>query len=100
MKEGSISKISQPTRTLKDRELHRNLLARFHNIYGNAYIVGIATSAPDLNGDGKIVIKEEWLKMCPCFDAKVYNFPVARSYYHSRWLEDSTRRWGRRYACY
>ena len=37
--------------------------------------IGHRDASPDKNGDGKIT-KNEWIKECPCFDAKS-EFPIA-----------------------
>lgn len=45
-------------------------------------MVGHRDLSPDLNGDG-VVRENEWVKACPCFDAKLYNLPI--SPYPFRW---------------
>lgn len=46
-------------------KLIRDLLTR----YPNAKILGHRDLSPDRNGNG-IIEKHEWLKECPCFDAR------------------------------
>ena len=38
-------------------------------------IIGHRDASPDKNGDG-VISKNEWIKMCPCFDVKS-EFPIA-----------------------
>lgn len=38
-------------------------------------VIGHRDASPDKNGDGKIS-KNEWIKQCPCFDARA-EFPIA-----------------------
>ena len=40
--------------------------------YPKAKIVGHRDLSPDFNGDGRVT-KDEWLKECPCFEAKNLN---------------------------
>lgn len=47
----------------------RKLLALMKKKYPQAVIQGHRDFSPDLNNDGKIT-PNEWLKGCPCFDAK------------------------------
>lgn len=57
------------TRTPSQKEallkLHKELKTKFPN----AEIIGHRDLSPDLDGDG-VVEKHEWLKACPCYDAK------------------------------
>ena len=48
------------------------LLPKYPNI---VEIIGHRDASPDLNGDGQIS-RNEWVKMCPCFDVRS-EFPVA-----------------------
>lgn len=45
------------------------LLKLLRKRYPNAVIQGHRDFSPDLNRNGKIE-KSEWIKICPCFDAK------------------------------
>lgn len=45
------------------------LLKLLHKRYPDAVIQGHRDFSPDRNGNGKIE-KNEWIKKCPCFDAR------------------------------
>jgi hypothetical protein len=45
------------------------LVAILRHAYGDAEILGHRDLSPDLDGDG-IIEEHEWMKACPCFDAK------------------------------
>ena len=47
----------------------RSLLKMLHKKYPAAIIQGHRDFSPDLNKDGKIT-PNEWMKVCPCFNAK------------------------------
>lgn len=72
--EGGLNAKGQPydTRTSEQRQALTQLISRLKELYPDLYIVGHRDLSPDLNGNG-VVDPEEWTKMCPCFDAKVYN---------------------------
>ncbi len=69
--EGGLAPNSLPkdTRTVEQIVAIRRLLRRLKSYYPTAEIVGHRDLSPDLNGDG-IIQQHEWLKQCPCFDAK------------------------------
>ena len=48
------------------------LIYELKRLYPNAMVVGHRDLSPDRNGDGRVT-PEEWIKVCPCFEAKVYN---------------------------
>lgn len=56
-------------RTDEQKKSLVTLLKLLRKRYPNAVIQGHRDFSPDLNGNGKIE-KSEWIKMCPCFDAK------------------------------
>lgn len=56
-------------RTEAQRKSLRQLLKLLHRRFPGAVIQGHRDFSPDLNGNGRID-REEWLKECPCFDAK------------------------------
>ena len=58
------------TRTDAQKKALRELIAKLVNEYPDIKeILGHRDTSPDLDGDG-IVEPNEWIKMCPCFDAK------------------------------
>ncbi len=56
-------------RTAAQKKSLRLLLKMLRGRYPKALIQGHRDFSPDLNGDGKIS-KNEWIKACPCFEAK------------------------------
>lgn len=56
-------------RTDEQKKSLVNLLKVLRKRYPDAVIQGHRDFSPDLNGNGKIE-KNEWIKMCPSFDAK------------------------------
>lgn len=56
-------------RTEAQKHSLENLLRILRGKYPKAVIQGHRDFSPDLNGNGKIE-KCEWIKACPCFDAK------------------------------
>ena len=57
------------TRTDAQKKTLRGLIAKLIKQYpGIKEILGHRDTSPDLDGDG-IVEPNEWIKMCPCFDA-------------------------------
>lgn len=56
-------------RTEAQKQSLENLLRILRGKYPKAVIQGHRDFSPDLNGNGKIE-KCEWIKACPCFDAK------------------------------
>ena len=72
--EGGLDAEGKPcdTRTPAQRQMLTQLIYELKRLYPNAMVVGHRDLSPDRNGDG-VVTPEEWVKACPCFDAKVYN---------------------------
>jgi N-acetylmuramoyl-L-alanine amidase len=56
-------------RTDAQKETLRSLLATLKLRYPDAVIQGHRDFSPDLNGDG-VISRNEWIKECPCFDAR------------------------------
>jgi len=56
-------------RTNEQKASLRSLLKMLHKKYPTAVIQGHRDFSPDLNKDGKIT-SNEWMKACPCFNAK------------------------------
>ena len=63
------------TRTDPQKVSCANLIAKLEMEYNIVDVLGHRDASPDLNGDGKIT-KNEWIKMCPCFDVRS-EFPIA-----------------------
>lgn len=57
------------TRSDEQKKSLVSLLKLLRKKYPNAVIQGHRDFGPDLNKNGKIE-KREWIKACPCFDAK------------------------------
>jgi len=57
------------TRTPAQKESLIKLLRELKEKYPNSTVLGHRDYSPDLNGNG-IIEEWEWLKACPCFDAK------------------------------
>lgn len=63
------SGIATDTRTDAQKKALRELIAKLVKEYPDIKeILGHRDTSPDLDGDG-IVEPNEWIKMCPCFDA-------------------------------
>ena len=60
---------AKDTRTENQKNALLNLLLDLRQLYPNARIRGHRDFSPDLNGNGTIE-PWEWIKECPCFDAK------------------------------
>lgn len=60
------------TRTPMQRQSLSQLIHRLLELHPNAYVVGHRDLSRDRNGDG-VITPDEWTKLCPCFDAKLYN---------------------------
>lgn len=60
---------AKDTRTENQKHALRQLLLNLRELYPNANISGHRDFSPDKNGNG-IVEPNEWVKQCPCFDAK------------------------------
>lgn len=56
-------------RTAAQKKSLASLLRILKKKYPEAVIQGHRDFSPDLNGNGRIE-KSEWIKLCPCFDAK------------------------------
>lgn len=68
---GGIDTNGKPidNRTDAQKASLRSLLKMLHKKYPTAVIQGHRDFSPDLNKDGKIT-PNEWMKSCPCFNAK------------------------------
>jgi len=74
--EGGLDAKGKPadTRTQQQKDAIVALLKELVLIYNDAEICGHRDLSPDKDGDG-VVEPHEWIKMCPCFDArKEYKF--------------------------
>ncbi len=69
--EGGLDASGKPTdtRTPQQKAQLLALLKELLALYPDARIVGHRDLSPDLNGDG-IISPNEWVKICPCFDAE------------------------------
>lgn len=69
--EGGLDPAGKPadTRTDAQRRTLLSLLRSLRRKYPNAVILGHRDLSPDRDGDG-VVEPHEWLKACPCYDAK------------------------------
>lgn len=69
--EGGLAPDGTPrdTRTAEQRRALVMLLRILRSDFPQAEIVGHRDLSPDVNGDGHIS-SEEWVKACPCFDAR------------------------------
>lgn len=69
--EGGLDAVGKPadTRTKEQKEQLLLLLKELKAIYPDAKIVGHRDLSPDKNKNG-IIEPHEWIKLCPCFDAK------------------------------
>lgn len=76
--EGGLDVKGRPrdTRTPEQRQMLTQLIYRLSALYPDALVVGHRDLSPDRNGDG-VVSPDEWLKECPCFDARLYNLRCA-----------------------
>ena len=61
---------AKDTRNDLQRAALLSLLLDLRKLYPGAKISGHRDFSPDLNGNGRVE-PEEWIKMCPCFDAMV-----------------------------
>lgn len=66
---------AKDTRTCRQKRSMQKLVNELVMKYPIVEIIGHRDASPDLNGDGKIT-KNEWIKMCPCFDARS-EYPLA-----------------------
>lgn len=60
---------AKDTRTENQKNALLNLLMMLRKLYPKARISGHRDFSPDKNGNG-IVEPSEWIKVCPCFDAR------------------------------
>ena len=60
---------TKDTRTEKQKKALLALLKDLKKLYPKAKIIGHRDTSPDRNGNG-IIEPFEWIKGCPCFDAK------------------------------
>lgn len=69
--EGGLDKYGKPadTRTLKQVIAMHDLIRNLWTRYPQAKVLGHRDLSPDRNHNG-IIEKYEWIKECPCFDAK------------------------------
>ena len=61
---------AKDTRTDLQKAALLSLLLELRDLYPDAKISGHRDFSPDLDGDGRVE-PEEWIKICPCFDAMV-----------------------------
>lgn len=66
---------AKDTRTRRQKKALQALVNKLVMEYPITEIIGHRDASPDLNGDGQIT-QNEWIKQCPCFDAKS-EFPIA-----------------------
>ena len=62
-------KTPKDTRTDAQKKALLSLLKQLKQLYPSAKIIGHRDTSPDKNGNG-IIEPFEWIKCCPCFDAK------------------------------
>ena len=69
--EGGLGINGKPkdTRTDQQKQILLNIIVFCKTIWPNTLILGHRDLSPDKNKDG-IISPDEWLKDCPCFDAK------------------------------
>lgn len=75
---GGLDRDGKPadTRTVAQKIALEDLVYRLMDEYPTIKeVIGHRDASPDKNGDGKIS-KNEWIKQCPCFDARA-EFPIA-----------------------
>lgn len=63
------------TRTLAQKRAMAELIYSLIEKYPIVEVIGHRDASPDKNGDGKIS-KNEWVKMCPCFDVRA-EYPIS-----------------------
>lgn len=68
--EGGLDADGSPadTRTAEQRQSLRALIRQLLETFPRSFICGHRELSPDLNGNG-IIEPQEFIKMCPCFDA-------------------------------
>lgn len=78
--EGGLDTYFQPrdTRTSAQRQMMEQLVRMLQRMYPESIVLGHRDLSPDLNGDG-VISPNEWVKQCPCFNARVYNHKPIQS---------------------
>lgn len=74
---GGLDRDGNPadTRTPAQKVALDDLVYKLINEYPIKEVIGHRDASPDKNGNGKIE-KNEWIKHCPCFDARA-EFPIS-----------------------
>ena len=74
---GGLDRDGNPkdTRTVAQKVALDDLVYRLIEEYPIVEVIGHRDASPDKNGNGTIE-KNEWIKQCPCFDAKA-EFPIS-----------------------
>lgn len=74
---GGLDRDGNPkdTRTVAQKVALDDLVHELIQEYPIKEVIGHRDASPDKNGNGKIE-RNEWIKQCPCFDAKA-EFPIA-----------------------
>lgn len=74
---GGLDENGEPadTRTPEQKQSLVTLVYRLMDEYPIKEVIGHRDASPDKNGNGTIE-KNEWIKLCPCFDAKA-EFPIS-----------------------
>ena len=72
--EGGLDANFEPrdTRTPAQRQTLNQLHSRLVALWPDLYTLGHRDLSPDRNRDG-VITSDEWIKVCPCFDAKTLN---------------------------
>jgi N-acetyl-anhydromuramyl-L-alanine amidase AmpD len=60
---------AKDTRTAAQKKGLKEIINRMSALHKNPPVMGHRDLSPDKDGDG-VVEKNEWLKMCPCFDVR------------------------------
>lgn len=68
---GGLDEEEKPSNNFTQAQWHTafNIQAMLTMLYPKAQTVGHRDLSPDIDGDGEVE-EWEWLKMCPCFDAR------------------------------
>lgn len=74
---GGLDRDGNPadTRTVAQKVALDDLVYRLIQEYPIVDVIGHRDASPDKDGDG-VVEQNEWIKLCPCFDARA-EFPVS-----------------------
>lgn len=72
--EGGLDADFEPldTRTPEQRQMLSQLRTRLCELWPDLYTVGHRDLSPDRDRNG-VITSDEWVKVCPCFDAKNMN---------------------------